>query len=75
MADEKKSYPTPRGEAANRAKIKYNRKTYDRMELLLPKGKKDELKEYAKQNGYKSVNNMVITAVDDLMREGKRADE
>lgn len=68
MSDKKKSYPIPRGEAANRAKIKYNRKTYDRVELLVPKGKKDELKEYAKQNGYKSVNSMVLTAVDNLMR-------
>ena len=71
MSEEKKTYPTPRGDAANRAKQKYNRKSYDRMELILPKGKKDELKEFAKTHGYKSVNNMVITALEDLMeREG-----
>lgn len=71
MSEEKKTYPTPRGDAANRAKLKYNRKSYDRMELILPKGKKDELKDYAKTHGFKSVNNMVITALDELMaREG-----
>lgn len=71
MSEEKKTYPTPRGDAANRAKLKYNRKSYDRMELILPKGKKDELKEFAKTHGYKSVNNMVITALEELMeREG-----
>lgn len=71
MSEEKKTYPTPRGDAANRAKQKYNRKSYDRMELILPKGKKDELKEFAKTHGYKSVNNMVITALEELMeREG-----
>jgi len=71
MSEEKKTYPTPRGDAANRAKQKYNRKSYDRMELILPKGKKDELKEFAKMHGYKSVNNMVITALEELMkREG-----
>ena len=52
MSKEKKTYPTPRGDAANRAKQKYNRKSYDRMELILPKGKKDELKEFAKMNGW-----------------------
>lgn len=48
----------------------YKRKNYDRMELLVPKGEKAEIKEIAKSLG-KSVNEFVYSAVKEKMREVK----
>ncbi len=48
----------------------YKRKNYDRMELLVPKGEKAEIKEMAKSLG-KSVNEFVYSAVKEKMREEK----
>ena len=62
MADEKK-YPTPRGAAATAAKKKYRDKTYDRMELALPKGMKARMREAIERAGYTSFNAYVADAV------------
>lgn len=48
----------------------YKRKNYDRMELLVPKGEKAEIKEVAKSLG-KSVNEFVYSAVKEKMKEVK----
>ena len=48
----------------------YKRKNYDRMELLVPKGEKAEIKEIAKYLG-KSVNEFVYSAVKEKMKEEK----
>lgn len=48
----------------------YKRKNYDRMELLVPKGEKAEIKEIAKSLG-KSVNEFVYSAVKEKMKEVK----
>ena len=61
MADEKK-YPTPRGAAATAAKKKYRDKTYDRMELALPKGMKARVQEAAQAQG-QSFNAYVEQAI------------
>ena len=62
MADEKK-YPTPRGAAATAAKKKYRDKTYDRMELALPKGMKSRMREEIERAAYTSFNAYVADAV------------
>ena len=47
--------------------IKYNteykKKKYDEMSFLVPKGKKQEIKDYAKCNG-KSVSKLIIDALE-----------
>lgn len=56
------------GKASTRAKNKYRDKTYDRMELVLPKGKKEELKAFLQPTG-ESVNSFVNHAIDEAMEK------
>ena len=63
-------YPTPRGPAANAAKARYNSATYDTFQVVVPKGKKDEITETAKRLGYKSRNEFVLAAINRLVQEG-----
>jgi lysophospholipid acyltransferase (LPLAT)-like uncharacterized protein len=53
--------------AATRAKNKYRDKTYDRMELALPKGLKAEIVEQVRQGKAKSNNDYVVAAVKEKM--------
>lgn len=72
MADEKK-YPTPRGAAATAAKNKYKAKNYDRMELAVPKGMKQALRDAAAKAGYTSFNSYIVDAVKEkFMRDTGR---
>ena len=45
---------------------KYVKANYDRMELTVPKGRKDEIKAHAESRG-QSVNGFIIAAVDEKM--------
>jgi uncharacterized protein (DUF1778 family) len=56
----------PSSEARIRANRKYNEKAYDRIELKVPKGKKDEIKAHATQRG-ESLNGFVNRAIDETM--------
>lgn len=58
-----KKYSVPRGEAATKAKNKYRDKNYDRMELAVPKGMKEFIKQAAKEQGYSSQNSYVVEAI------------
>ena len=59
------------GTAATRAKNKYRDKTYDRMELALPKGMKAQIVEKVKAGAAASNNAYVIEAIKEKMeREG-----
>ena len=40
------------------------RNKYDRIDLQIPKGGKEKLKEAAKQNNMKSVNALIVTALE-----------
>lgn len=62
MENEGKKYPIPRGAAATRAKNKHRNKTYDRGELVLPKGMKSAVQEAAKAQG-QSFNSYVEQAI------------
>lgn len=44
----------------------FNLKTYDRINLVVPKGKKDIIKEYAEANG-ESVNAFINRAINEAM--------
>ncbi len=56
-------YPTPRGEAATKAKAKYNAKTYDQFLVTVPKGYKDAITEAAAALGYKSRNDFIVSLI------------
>lgn len=49
-------------------KNKWNDKSYDRINLTVPKGNKEKIKEYAKKNG-ESVNGMINRLLDEVIRK------
>jgi predicted HicB family RNase H-like nuclease len=63
MADEK---PKRKTHTSNEVKRRYNEKTYDRLQLVVPKGKKDAIRNYAISNG-ESLNSFVNRAIDETM--------
>ena len=56
------------GKSSTRAKNKYRDKTYDRMEVTLPKGKKAIIQAHAETQG-ESLNAYVCGAVDARMEK------
>ena len=46
----------------------FNNEHYDRVSLMLPKGKKDILKEKAALMGFKSVNALILEAIEEFIR-------
>lgn len=42
----------------------FNKENYDRISIRVPKGKKDELTKLAKQKGGRSVNSLIIEALE-----------
>lgn len=67
---EKPKNKIPRGAAATKAKNTYRDKTYDRMELAVPKGQKALIKEHAEAMG-ESVNAFVFRAISEAMERDK----
>lgn len=61
---EKKSYPTPRGPAANKAKQKYNKEHYSRISVNVSKDYHYYLKLLANESG-QSLNSWVLKAIED----------
>ena len=63
------------GKAATRAQNKYNSKTYDRITVLVAKGRKAELQLHVAANG-ESLNGFVNRAIDETMeREGASSED
>ncbi|MEB3103102.1 transcriptional regulator [Ferviditalea candida] len=59
------------GTSATRAKNKYQAKNYDRVQFLVPKGRKDVYKAAAAAVG-ESLNEYIVKAIEERMeREGK----
>ncbi len=56
------------GKATTRAKNKYNAANYDSLRIVVPKGKKQVIKDYAESKG-KSINGFVNEAIDKAMTE------
>lgn len=52
--------------AQQKAVHKYVKSNYDRMELTVPKGKKEQIKAYAAQNG-ETVNGFLNRLIDEAM--------
>lgn len=53
-------------EARKRANEKYNAKSYDRINIAIPKGEKGKIKSHAEQRG-ESVNGFIKRAIDETM--------
>ncbi len=57
-------------EARKRANEKYNAKSYDRINIAVPKGEKSKIKAHAEQRG-ESVNGFIKRAIDETIeRDG-----
>lgn len=56
------------GKPSTRAKNKYNAANYERIALVVPKGKKAKIKAYADSKG-ESINGFVNKAIDKAMEE------
>lgn len=55
-------------ESQRAATARYNKKTYDRIEIFVRKGKKQVIKEFAQKQG-KSTNKFINDAIDKVMGE------
>lgn len=64
----------PISEARKRANAKYNLKAYDRIELKVAKGKKEEIRLFAQQHG-ESINSFVNRAIAEAMGQIQRKQE
>ena len=56
---------------SNKYKQEFAKKTYDRIPLDIPKGQKSIIAQYAKNHGYKSLNNFIWQCITDAMDENK----
>ena len=61
------------GKASTKAQNKYIAKTYDRINLTMPKGKKDAVQDHAAQNG-ESVNAFINRAIDEAIERDRLVD-
>lgn len=61
-------------EAQKAATARYNKKTYDRIDIVVPKGKREVIKEFARSRGM-STNKFINDAIDKAMRDLEEAGE
>ena len=55
-------------EGQNEASARYNKKAYDRIDVIVPKGKRKVIKDFAQKQG-KSTNRFINDAIDKAMKE------
>ena len=59
-------------EAQKGATARYNKKAYDRIDIIVPKGKRAIIKNFARKQG-KSTNRFINDAIDKAMSEQEDA--
>ena len=59
-------------EAQKEATARYNKKAYDRIDIIVPKGKRAIIKNFARKQG-KSTNRFINDAIDKAMSEQEDA--
>ncbi len=59
------------GTARTRAQNKYIAKAYDRINLIVPKGEKENIKTHAESNG-ESLNSFINRAIDETMERDNK---
>ena len=64
-------YMSPASKAQQKAVNKYMKENYDRINLLLPKGKKAVIQDFAAAHG-ESVNGFINRAVDEAMAQSAK---
>lgn len=69
MAEEK-----PSGKSSTRAKNKYNAKAYDQFLVTVPSGQKVKIDEAAKNQGYSSRNEFVVTAINEKINRNTESE-
>lgn len=57
-------------EAQKEATARYNKKAYDRINVVVPKGKRQIIADFAKSQG-KSLNRFICDAIDYQMQQSK----
>ena len=62
---------SPASKAQQKAVNKYMKENYDRINLLLPKGKKAVIQDFAAAHG-ESVNGFINRAIDEAMARGEK---
>lgn len=62
----------PVSKAQQRATNKYKKSNYDRIELVVPKGKKEVIQVHAQAQG-ESVNGFIGRAIDEAMERDEKA--
>lgn len=63
------------GKTSTASKNKYNNKAYDRINFIVKKGRKDELKAHAEQHGDKSLNAFINRAIDETIERDNESKE
>lgn len=58
------------GKTSNESKAKYNAKAYDRINIAVPKGRKDEIQAIAEQNG-QSINAYINAIIEEALVKAK----
>lgn len=58
------------GKTSNESKAKYNAKAYDRINIAVPKGRKDEIQAIAEQRG-QSINAYINTIIEEALANAK----
>ena len=61
-------------EAQKEATARYNKKTYDRIDVVVPKGKRQIIKDFAASQG-KSLNRFIFDAIDYQMGQAREEDK
>lgn len=61
------------GKTSNESKAKYNAKAYDRINIAVPKGRKDEIQAIAEQKGL-SINAYINSIIEEALAEAKTQD-
>ena len=59
-------------EAQKKATARYHKKAYDRIDVIVPKGKREVIKNFARKQG-KSTNRFINEAIDKAMTEKEDA--
>ena len=64
---------SPASKAQQKAVNKYMKENYDRVNLVMPKGRKDTVKAHAEKNG-ESLNGFINRAIDEAIQRDEQAD-
>lgn len=60
-------------DAQKEATARYNKKAYDRIDVIVPKGKRQIIKDFAASQG-KSLNRFILDAVEKEMNDPKETE-